>query len=158
MAKGKPRVEAALRPSGARGETGPARPHPVLGAVDVLLGALMLGGIWLALPARWWPVDVVGTSLALLLVVAGAGLLRRAPWAERVGTAAAMLLLLPGATVVSALAITAGNLAGLYGPVGMGAAVILAVTFLLFIPYFVVLPAAQLLFLRRPTSSSDDAR
>jgi len=113
----------------------------------------MLAGIWLALPARWWPVDVFGSALAALLAVSGAALLRRLPWAPWLGAVAAFLLLVPGLALVTALAVTAGNLAGLYGPVGMGASIILTVAFLLFVPYFIVFPAAQLFFLARPTST-----
>jgi len=113
----------------------------------------MLAGIWLALPARWWPVDVFGSVLAALLAVSGAALVRRVPWAPRLGAVAAFLLLVPGLALVTALAVTAGDLAGLYGPVGMGASIILTIVFLLFVPYFVVFPAAQLFFLARPTSA-----
>ena len=47
------------------------------------------------------------------------------------------------------LAVTASHLAGLYGPVGRGGALILAVVGLLVVPYLVLLPVAQLVTLRK---------
>jgi hypothetical protein len=128
-----------------------ARPvHPWLAAFDALAAALLLGGVWLALPARWWPVDVVGTALALLLTASAVGLGLRAPWGRVVGLVAAGVALAIGLAVVTALALTASYLAGLYGPVGAGGALILAAVAALVLPYLVVLPAAQIIALGRP--------
>lgn len=121
-----------------------------MGALDLGVAVLLLGGVWMALPTRWWPIDLGGTLLALLFVVAGVGLIRGTEWAPRVARIVAAVALAIGAVVATLLVITAGNLSGLYGPVGMGGAIILAVAFILVIPYLVVFPAAQLYFLARP--------
>ncbi len=129
----------------------PAQPtvrHPWLGAADLFVGAGTLGGIWVALPARWWPVDVGGTLLATLFVVSGFGLLTGAPWSRRVGVAVGAVTLAMGLALVTAIALSASQLAGLYGPVGRGGALILAVVGLLVTPYLVMLPVAQLVTLR----------
>ena len=57
----------------------PRARHPWLGGADLLVGALLLSGVWVALPARWWPVDVVGTLLGAAFVVTGVGLLIKTP-------------------------------------------------------------------------------
>lgn len=125
-------------------------PHPVLGGLNLIVGLLTLGGIWVALPTRWWPVDVFGTLLGALLALAGVGLFARRAWGRMLGVAASGLTLLAGMVVTATLALTAGELSGLYGPVGMGGALILALVFITFIPYFVVFPAAALYFLVGP--------
>ena len=134
-----------------------AIPHPLMGGLDVLVAALLLTAVWGLLPARWWPVDVGATLLATLLAVAGLGLLTGQRWAPRVGRWVAGVALAVGLGLVTALAITAGNLAGLYGPVGLGGAAILAAVALLLVPYLVVFPAAQLYFLVRGAEPGGEA-
>lgn len=124
------------------------RRHPVLGAVDLLVGAGALIAIWSALPARWWPVDVGGTAVALAFGASGAGLVLGKAWGPRVGRIVAGVILVLGLCVVTAIAVTASHVAGLYGPVGRGGGLILALVAALLLPYTVGLPAAQLYILR----------
>jgi hypothetical protein len=119
----------------------------VFGAID-LLAALVVGvGVFVGLPARWWVVDVPAAILVLLLGAAGVGLVLRKPWGERVARVASMVTLALGLLLVGTLAFTASYLSGIYGPVGLGGAVILALVAALALPYLVALPAAQLLWL-----------
>ncbi|MBC7170977.1 MAG: hypothetical protein H5U40_01035 [Polyangiaceae bacterium] len=141
-----------------------AGPHRIIAAYDIFLGSGLLVGIWAGLPDRWWPVDTIGTALGSLLVIVGLGLALRQRWAEPAALAIAAVTCAAGAMLVTALAITAGQLAGMYGPVGLGGSAILATAFLLLVPYLVVFPAAQVYFLLRieaervaAASSSEDA-
>lgn len=118
-----------------------------MGASNLLVAALLLGGIWAALPMRWWPVDVVGTGLGLALGVSGVGLVRGTSWASKLAKGTALASLAIGLVLTTTLAMTIGQLSGLYGPVGVGGALILAVVFALVLPYLVVLPAAQVYLL-----------
>lgn len=127
-----------------------AAAHPVLGGLNVVVGALVLGGIWVALPTRWWPVDVFGTLLGALLLGAGVGLLARKRWGRGLALVTGGVFLAVGLAVTATLAMTAGQLSGLYGPVGLGGALILGLVFVTFVPYVVVFPAAALFFLARP--------
>ncbi len=115
-----------------------------MGALDLVVGALLLWAIWVALPMRWMPVDAGGTLLAVAFLAAGAGLLARAPWAERVARAVAAIALVVGGTFTLALAFTAGHLRGVYGAIGNGGAIILAIVVLALVPYLVVFPAWKL--------------
>jgi hypothetical protein len=124
--------------------------HPWLGAIDLVTALLLLGGVWGVLPARWWPVDVGATLLGALLAASGVGLLAGLPWARRVGLVAGGAALVLGLALVTTLALTASYLSGLYGPVGRGGAVILALVAALALPYLVLFPAAQLVALRKP--------
>ncbi|MAT23669.1 MAG: hypothetical protein CMN31_00055 [Sandaracinus sp.] len=121
--------------------------RPVMGGLDVLLAVLLLLAVWLALPARWWPVDVGATALAMGFAAAGVGLLTGQGWAARVARVVATVALVAGVGLVTALVYTASSLAGLYGPVGTGGSIILTIVGLLLAPYLVVFPAAQLYFL-----------
>jgi hypothetical protein len=128
-------------------EKGP--PHPVMGTLDLMVGALVLIGVWLGLPARWWPMDVAGTVIGLAMTASGVGLLLRLPWGETVGRIVGAVTLVAGLALFTALAFTASYIAGLYGPIGGGGAILLFAATLLLVPYLVVFPAAQLWFLAR---------
>jgi hypothetical protein len=82
--------------------------------------------------------------------------LGRAPWGRWAARIAAVIALVVGLGLVSALSLTASYLSGIYGPVGRGGALILILVAALALPYLVVLPAVQLVWLgplRRTDSS-----
>ncbi len=136
-----------------------AASHRIIAGYDVLLGVALLVGIWAGLPDRWWPVDAGGTIIGALLVLVGGGLWLRRRWAEPAALAVAAVTCASGGMLVTALAVTAGQLSGMYGPVGLGGSAILATAFLLLLPYLVVFPAAQVYFLLRVEADrvTDDA-
>ncbi len=127
--------------------------RPWLGGSDLVLGVLTLVAIWALLPARYWPMDVFGTTLAVLLLFAGSGLVLGTGWARPVALGVGALALAVGLVLFTGLAFTASWLSGQYGPVGAGGAVLLSVVAALVLPYLVVLPAAQLWALARPAAS-----
>jgi len=132
-------ADATARPRSAR----------VLAVVDLVVAVLVLAAIWGALPARWWPVDVLGTLLALVLGAGGVGLWLGTRWGTRLALAGGVTVLAAGLLLTTALAWTAAHVAGLYGPVGGGGAVLLFTIAALLLPYLVILPAAQIVLLRR---------
>lgn len=132
-----------------------ARRHPVLAGVDATLAMLLLIGVWVFLPTRYLPVDLGGSALAVALLLAAGGLFVGASWGRSVGIAVAGIALVTGALLVTALAFTAGNLFGLYGPVGKGVAAVLATVSALLVPYLVAAPAAQLYVLLGVRSGTD---
>jgi hypothetical protein len=119
------------------------------GAADVLTGALVAVGVFAGLPARWWPVDVGAALLAALEVAAGVALLAGVRWAPRLVRATCAVALAIGLFTVTVAAVTASWLTGVYGPVGRGGAIILALVAALALPYTVALPLAQLVWLRQ---------
>ena len=126
------------------------------GLGNVAAALVVAVGVFAGLPARYWPVDLSAVALVLLLGASGAGLLLRAKWGERVARIAALVVLALGLVLVATLAITASYLSGIYGPVGKGGAVIFVLVAALALPYLVLLPAAQLLWLG-PRKPSDKA-
>jgi hypothetical protein len=119
----------------------------VFGIANLLTAAVVVLGVFVGLPARWAPVDTAAAALAVLELAGGAGLIMAAPWAARLAQAACAVALALGLGLVSALALTASWLSGVYGPVGFGGAVVLSLVAALALPYLVVLPAVQLIWL-----------
>jgi len=119
----------------------------VMAAADVLTAFLVLFGVFVALPARWWPVDTAAAVLAAVELIAGVGLVARPSWGRRVARMASTVALAVGLLTASALGLTASWLSGIYGPVGKGGAIILGFVAMLMLPYLVVLPIVQLLWL-----------
>jgi hypothetical protein len=117
------------------------------GVANLVAAAVVLFGVFVALPARWWPVDAGALVVGALLAASGVGLVTKKPWADRAARGAAALVLAIGLAFIATLALTASYLSGIYGPVGRGGAIILALVAALTLPYLVVLPAAQLVWL-----------
>jgi hypothetical protein len=116
---------------------------------QLIVAALLLIGIWRVLPARYLWVDLPGTLLAAAYLVSAVGLLARAGFAARLARAASWLGLSLGALTVTLLAFSLAHLAGQYGPVGSGGALLLGSTAVLVLPYLVGLPLLQLAWLRQ---------
>ena len=113
------------------------------------LALLLLGGIWIALPARWRPVDIIGTGLAAAFALGALGLGLQQRWGRLISLAACWLTLLGGMVAVTALFLTAAHLSGLYGPVGAGGALLMVSVAALVLPYLIALPVLQLVLLRK---------
>jgi hypothetical protein len=120
----------------------------VFGVANLLTAAVVALGVFAGLPSRWAPVDLAALVLTALELASAAGLLLRAPWAARVSRVACASALALGLLAVTLLAVTASWLSGIYGPVGRGGAIVLALVAALALPYLVVLPVVQLVWLR----------
>lgn len=119
-----------------------------IGCIQGLLALLILAGIWLGLPARWPWVDVPGTVLGLGCAAAAIALWTRARWAMRFARGVLWAELILGSTVVTLLGMSIAQLAGAYGPVGAGGALLMGTIAVLILPYLVVFPVLQLRWLR----------
>jgi hypothetical protein len=124
-------------------------PAFAFGALNLLSAALVGVGVFGGLPERYAPVDGGAVLLMAMLAGAGLGLLMRTRWCIAVATVAAAVTLALGLVMVCALALSASFLAGIYGPVGRGGMILFLLVLALVIPYLVVLPGAQLVWLRR---------
>jgi hypothetical protein len=128
---------------------GPSRtPSFAFGALNLLSAALLGIGVFWGLPDRYLPVDGGAVCVMTLLAGSGLGLLLRTRWSVVTATMAAGVTLALGLVLVGALAVSASYLAGIYGPVGRGGAVLFILVMALAIPYLVALPGAELVWLR----------
>ena len=120
----------------------------ILCAAGSFTSALVIAsGVFLALPARWAPVDVTAAIVSFACAASGALMATGRGPKERVARIVNAIVLVLGLGLVIVLAATAGYLSGIYGPVGKGGAGVLVVVALLAIPYLIALPGAQLLYL-----------
>jgi hypothetical protein len=110
---------------------------------------LVAGGVFGGLPARWAPVDVTAALVTGACIASGVMMARNMKRAETVARIVSGAVLAVGLVLVLVLALTASYLSGIYGPVGKGGAMVLGFIAVLAVPYVIVLPAAQLLYLRR---------
>jgi hypothetical protein len=130
------------------------------GVSNLVSAVVVYLGVFQGLPARWWLVDGPGAVLIALFAAAGGGLLAESWWAPKVARVASIVSLALGLLLVAAAALTASFLSGIYGPVGHGGALILTLTAALALPYLVVLPAAELVWLGsgRPKTEKTEER
>jgi hypothetical protein len=119
----------------------------VFGTSDLVTAALIGTGVFVALPARWAPVDAVAGVLTALQLVSCAALWVGTPWAARFASLTATAALVVGLALVTTLAWTASWLSGVYGSVGRGGSIILVLVAALALPYLVVLPLVKLFWL-----------
>jgi hypothetical protein len=117
------------------------------GSVDILSAVVVYVAVFEGLPARYFPIDAAAAVVIFLLAVAGVGLVANKPWGPMVARVASAVTLALGLALVTTLAVTVSYLSGIYGPVGRGGALIMGLAAALGIPYVVVLPAAQLVWL-----------
>ena len=119
----------------------------LFGVADLVAALVVLLGIFAGLPARWLPIDLAGGLLGGLFLASGVALLANHRAAPILARASAFAALGVGMLLVLALGVAASWLAGVYGPVGRGGALLLVLVAALVVPYLLLLPAAQLLWL-----------
>ncbi len=117
------------------------------GVADLVSAVVVYVAVFQGLPSRYWLVDGGAVLILVLFAAAGGGLLSQASWAPKVAGAASWVSLAIGLLLVTTLALTASYLSGIYGPVGRGGSLILGLSAALAIPYLVLVPAAQLVWL-----------
>jgi hypothetical protein len=122
-------------------------PRIGFGLANLVAASLVAYGVFGALPARYWPIDTLAVVVTVALSASAFGLLRRTDWAPLAARIASAIVLLLGLALVTVLAVTASYLRGIYDQVGLGGAVILVLVAALALPYLVVLPVAELLWL-----------
>ncbi len=114
--------------------------------------ALLTAGVFFGLPARVLAVDALAVVVLSGLGVASVALLFPASRAWRRAARVAVTAVLGlGMLLVAALFFSAGHLYGIYGPVGQGGALLFLLVAALVVPYLVIFPALELVWLvRRP--------
>jgi hypothetical protein len=95
--------------------------------------------------------------VSVLLGASGAALLAKANVAERLTRAAAAVVLALGLALFAALVLTASWISGVYAQVGMTGAIIFGLVAALVLPYIVVLPAIELVWVGPPSRRSSKA-
>ena len=127
-----------------------ARIRVGFGILNLSAAFLAYMGVFHGLPTRWMPVDVPAVVVIALMAASGIALAANRRGGERLARLASILVLAVGMLLFAALVLTASWLAGVYGPVGRGGAMIFGLVAALVLPYAILLPAAELLWLGLP--------
>jgi hypothetical protein len=124
-----------------------ARARIGFGTMNVAAAIFAYVAVFHGLPARWGPIDAAALVVIVLMATSGLALLTKRRFAERLARIGAYVVLVIGMTIFAALALTASWLSGVYGPIGRGGALIFGLVAAMVLPYTIVLPAAELLWL-----------
>ncbi len=137
------------------------RRYEVLFALGNGLPVAVLGLGLFALPVRWLPADlVVGASILAVLVTSAVVLSRPAQSrsALRIG---AQVLLGIGLLIIAAAVLSLAFLSGIHGDFGRGGVTLMVLISFLVLPYALVYPGIQLLWLgprpRKPKAAATPA-
>jgi hypothetical protein len=120
------------------------------GAANLFTAVLVYAGVFRGLPTRWAPVDVGAVVVIALSAASGLALLADRRGAVALARVSSIVVLALGMIVFAALVLTASWLAGVYGPVGRGGALVFFLVAAMVLPYAIVVPAAELLWLGPP--------
>ncbi|HYQ28993.1 MAG TPA: hypothetical protein VER04_17305 [Polyangiaceae bacterium] len=121
----------------------------VFGVLNVLSALVLLVGVFGVVQPRFWALDLPAAIIALVDLVSALGLLARLPWALRALEVSAWVSFVLGMTIVTLIAITIVFLRGIHGDYGLAALAVSSLIVALLVPYTVLLPALQLLWLKR---------
>jgi len=124
------------------------------GVLNALSALVLLVGVFGVVQPRFWALDVPLTAIALVLLVSAVGLLAKLPWALRALTVAAWVSFALGLLVVSLILLTMVFLRGIHGDFGVAALAVSSLIVALLVPYTIVLPALELLWLKRQSAES----
>ncbi len=119
------------------------------GVLNALSALVLLVGVFGVVEPRFWALDVPAAIIALVELVSAMGLLARLPWALRALTVSAWVSFVLGLTIVSLILITIVFLRGIHGDYGLAALAVSGLIIALLVPYTVLLPALELLWLKR---------
>lgn len=127
------------------------RSTQLFGVADLIAAALyVFTFIWLV-PSRSALFTTIVLALSAILAAAGLGLVLRAPWGPRLARVASALWLLAFFVLLALLVASAAYLHGIYGGIGQAGAAMALLMAVLSFQLVGLLPALQLLHLRRVT-------
>lgn len=118
-------------------------------ASNALVALILLVGVFGLIQPRFWALDVPAGVLALVELVSAVSLFARLPWALRALSLAAWITFVGGLLLVGSIVLTMAFLRSIHGEDGFVATAVSGLVLLLLVPYTLLLPIAQLLWLKR---------
>ena len=119
------------------------------GILNALSALVLLVGLFGVVQPRFWALDVPLATIALLQLSSAVGLLAKLPWALRALAISAWASFGLGLLVVSLILLTMVFLRGIHGDFGVAALAVSSLIVALLVPYILVLPTVELLWLKR---------
>ncbi len=144
---------ASLPESSPFGDHEARRARIAFGIANALVALIFFAGVWLIQP-RYWVVDVPVMLIALVELVSAVALFAKLRWALRALLVAAWLTFGLGLLLVGMIVLTMVFLRTIHGEDGMVATLVSGLVIALIVPYTLLLPTVELLWLKRRTTES----
>jgi hypothetical protein len=122
------------------------------GVLNALAGLVVLVGVFLVAQPRYWVLDLPALLIGGAQLVSTIGLLAKRRWALRALAVAAWLSLVLGLMVVFAIVLSMVFLRSIHGDYGLAGLAVSGLIVALLVPYVVVVPVLELLWLGRQRS------
>ncbi|MES1178813.1 MAG: hypothetical protein ABUL62_31110 [Myxococcales bacterium] len=119
------------------------------GISNLVVALILLGGVFAVVQPRFWGFDVPLALIAFSQLASGVGLLFRLPWATKALRVSAWVSFAVGLVVISLIVLSMAFLRGILGDYGVAAMAVSGLIIALLVPYVLVLPALELLWLKR---------
>ena len=126
-----------------------SRVRIAFGVLNAISGVVVLVGVFMLAQPRFWALDVPAALIGMAQLASAVSLLARLRWALRALAVAAWVSFVLGLAVVFLIVLTMLFLRGIHGDYGVAALAVSGLIVALLLPYIVVLPALQLLWLKQ---------
>ncbi len=139
------------RPAMSRAER---RVRIAFGVGNAIAALVLASGVFVVVQPRYWALDVPLGAIALVQAVSAVGLLTNRGWAERALRVAAWTGFVLGLIVLGLIMLSMVFLRGIHGDYGVAALAVSGLIIALLVPYVLVLPTLELLWLARQRPES----
>jgi len=119
----------------------------MFGVLNGVAGVVLLVSAFVLAQPRFWALDAPALLIAVVQLTSAVALLGKLRWARRALTVAAWLSFVLGLAIVFLIVVTMVFLRGIHGDYGVAALAVSGLVVALLVPYIVVLPALELLWL-----------
>lgn len=126
-----------------------SRVRIAFGVLNGIAGCVILVGVFVVVQPRFWVLDVPAALIGVAQLASSVSLLARLRWALRALAVAAWLSFVLGLVILFLIVLTMLFLRGIHGDYGVAALAVSGLVVALLVPYIVVLPALELLWLQR---------
>jgi hypothetical protein len=126
-----------------------SRVRLIFAVLNALVAVLFLVGVFGLIQPRFWALDVPAGVLSAVELVSAVALFARLPWALRALSVAAWVTFVGGLLLVGMIVLTMVFLRSVHGEDGFAASAVSGLVVALLVPYTLLLPTAQLLWLKR---------
>ncbi len=129
-----------------------SRVRIAFGVLNGVAGIVLLVGVFVVAQPRFWVLDVPAVLIGAAQLASSVSLLARLRWALRALAVAAWVSFVLGLLIVFLIVLTMLFLRGIHGDYGVAAMAVSGLVVALLVPYVVILPALELLWLKRQSA------
>jgi len=120
--------------------------------LNALVALLFLVGVFGLIRPRFWALDIPAGLLAAVELGSAVALFARLPWALRALSVAAWVTFVGGLVLIGLIVLTMVFLRSVHGEDGFVASAVSGLVIALLVPYTLLLPTVQLLWLKQQLS------